>query len=239
MTLDPGVTVRVAPSTQAGVAGTVPSLPADLEADVESIWSAERARRPVLFNGRVFSADTITPSLITGHWTEYRCVLAQIRKPSLYARLKVRPLAVNGLVECADGLVLGRRHADAVYLPGRWQAAPAGNVEARAGDDVNLIEQVHVELREELGLLPNMIDLTRPVAAIEHTDTHVVDVGLLLRTPLSFAEIARHRQQAGNDEYDLLQVVPTDALGRFMRENASTLLPSAHILIECWQRDRR
>lgn len=243
ITLDQDVRVQVDPNAAALGLEPVPGVQADLATDlaeeVAAIWSMECARHPALFNGRVFSADRITLSLITGHWTEYRRVLAQIRRPTLFARLNIRPLAVNGLLECADGLILGRRQARAVYLPACWQAAPAGNVEARTEDDVELADQLFAELQEELGLPPEAIELIRPVAAIEHADTHVVDVGFLLRTALTFVEIDARRRRQGNDEYDLLRVVPPDAIGSFLEESGTMLLPSARILIEYWSGDRR
>ena len=232
--LDQDITVQVDQATSGTDAADVPGLVADLEAEVEGIWSAERVRHPALFNGRVFSADKIDAACITGHWTEYRRVLAQIRKPTLFTRLNIRPLAVNGLLECVEGLLFGRRQADAIYLPGWWQAAPAGNVEARTGDGVDLTSQLFTELQEELGLPPEVIEMIMPVAAIEHALTHVVDVGFLLRTSLSFGDIQRRRQQHGNDEYDLLRTVAPEALEQFLAENGPTLLPSARILIERW-----
>ena len=39
-----------------------------------------------MFNGLVFSADTITPRLISGHLTEYRRVVAQMELPELLRR---------------------------------------------------------------------------------------------------------------------------------------------------------
>ena len=214
----------------------MPSLPPALEAEVSAIWMDEQSRRPSLFNGRVFCADRIAPDRITGHWTEYRRVLAQMRRPELFDRLRVRSLAVNGLLECTDGLLLGRRHQDAVYLAGCWQAAPAGAVEARrSGHDLDLTRQLLEELREELGLEAGDIVQLRPLAAIEHAGTHVVDVGFLLRTPLSFADVAARHRSGGNAEYDRLQRVALAEIDRFLQAAGPTLLPSARILMQCRQ----
>ncbi len=213
----------------------MPELPPDLEQEVASIWAAERAQRPDLFNGRVFCADRIAPDRIAGHWTEYRRVPAQMRRPALFDRFGIRALAVNGLIECPDGLVLGRRQAGAVYLPGFWQAAPAGNVEIRNGAaTTGLAGQLLAELHEELGLQPAEARNIRAVAAIEHAATHVVDVGFLLRTPLPFTAIEARRVLAGNGEYDALRVVAPDDVPRFLAEAEAMLLPSARILMRCW-----
>lgn len=211
----------------------MPVLPPALEAEVSAIWADERRRRPSLFNGRVFCADWIAPDRIAGHWTEYCRVLAQMRRPALFDSLQIRSLAVNGLLECADGLLLGRRHGDAVYLAGCWQAAPAGTVEARSGHDLDLAHQLLEELREELGLEAGDIVQMRPVAAIEHAETHVVDVGFLLRTPLSFAEVVARHRSGGNGEYDCLQRVGMTEIDHFLQAAGPTLLPSARILMQC------
>lgn len=233
----PGTVLRA--EVGLAVEGAMAELAPDLEAEIASIWATERLLRPDLFNGRVFCADRIAPDRIAGHWTEYRRVLAQMRRPALFARLGIRALAVNGLIECADGLVLGRRRAGAVYLPGFWQAPPAGNVEARNGSTATeLFGQLLAELDEELGLQPAEVEDVRAVAAIEHADTHVVDVGFLLRTPLSFTAVEARRTLAGNDEYDALRVVAPDDVPRFLAGTEPMLLPSARILMRCWN-DRR
>ncbi len=220
------------------VDGAMAELPPDLDARIASSWSAERARRPSLFNGRVFCADRIAPDRIGGHWTEYRRLLAQMRHPELFDRLQIRGLAVNGLIECADGLVLARRQAGAVYLPGFWQAPPAGAVEERIGLETDLTAQLMAELEEELGLQPVEVEDVRAVAAIEHADSHIVDVGFLLRTTLSFASIEARRSVAGNDEYDALRVIAPDDVARVSSGDEPMLLPSARILMRCWSGTR-
>lgn len=214
---------------------TAPTLPAEIEAMIDAFWVEQCALRPSLFNGRVFCADRVTATEIGGHWTEYRRTFAQLLRPSLFPLLAIRALAVNGLVECADGLILGRRQPDAIYLPGCWQAAPAGNVEAREDDSLDLAEQLLAELQEELGLGRDDVDLIRSVAAIEHGVSHVIDVGFLLRTRLTFTQVRERHAQSGNDEYDVLRLVPVDGIAQFVAEAGPALLPSARILIERWQ----
>lgn len=214
---------------------TAPILPAEIEAMIDAFWTEQCALRPSLFNGRVFCADRVTATEIGGHWTEYRRTFAQLLRPSLFPVLSIRALAVNGLVECADGLILGRRQPEAIYLPGCWQTAPAGNVEAREDDSLDLTDQLLAELQEELGLGRDEVDLIRPVVAIEHGVSHVVDVGFLLRTRLDFAQVRHRHAQAGNDEYDVLRLVPPTGIDDFITEAGSTLMPSARILIDCWR----
>ena len=74
----------------------------------------------------------ITPRLISGHLTEYRRVVAQMELPGLFAELGVRSFAVCGVLHCAGGVVVGRRHRAAIYQAGMWQLPPAGSVDAAA-----------------------------------------------------------------------------------------------------------
>ncbi len=226
--------IPVAADLRVRIRGTDAPMPGDVAAIVSEIWDRECARRPALFNGRVFCADAIGRHEIVGHWTEYRRVLAQLRRPALFDVLGIRSLAVNGLVACADGLVLGRRHGDAVYFPGHWQAAPAGSVEARSGDEVDLPGQLLAELQEELGLAPADIVAMMPVLAIEHAGSRIVDVGFLLETPLGFPEIERLHDAGGNAEYDALQAVPPATVSEFLEREDPTLMPSARLMLGAW-----
>jgi hypothetical protein len=209
----------------------MPVLESVLEAEVAAIWDTERRARPSLFNGRLFSADRIEPDRIEGHWTEYRRILAQIRRPDLFARLQLRSLAVNGLLRCADGFVLGRRQAGAVYLPGAWQAAPAGSVEDRGDEGLDLPAQLRAELREELGLEWADIEDSRTLLAVEHPGSRVVDVGFLLRSPLRFDEVVARHRAGGNEEYDRLQLVRTAEASHLMHALGDQLLPTARELL--------
>lgn len=226
----------VAPNVAVEVGAEPAPLTVELEAAVTAIWERACAERPALFNGRVFSIDRIEPDRLVGHWTEYRRVLAQLRRPALFERLRLRPLAVNALVECDDAVLLGRRQDDAVYLPGRWQAAPSGNVEDRGdgGDPLDLPAQVLAELDEELGVVPADVAGLRPVLAIEHARSHVVDVGFLLRVALPFEAVRAAHRARGNREYAALRAVGrAEAAGAGPAGN-DALLPSARALLRSW-----
>lgn len=222
-------------SVTVSATGRMPALPPSVEAEIDRLWTEACDQRPALFNGRVFTADRIEPDRIEGHWTEYRRVLAQMRHPALFAAQGTRSLSVNGLIACADGLVLGRRQSGAVYMPGRWQAAPAGAVESRDGEEiVDPRRQVLAELAEELGLGADAVSGIVPVVAIEHPESGVVDIGCLVATGLDFQTIEASWLAQGNREYDALRLVPTDDVPGLLREAAPDLLVSARILVARW-----
>jgi hypothetical protein len=208
------------------LAGDMLPLPAAAEADVERTWQEALGKYPKLFNGRVLTVEEIEPRRITVRWTEYRRVGAQLREPALFDALRIRPLAVCGPLVCADGVVFGRREAGAVYLPGYWQVPPAGNVDARAvdGEVVDFRASLLEELHEELGIPADAVDRPRPVCAVEHPGTHVVDIACLFETTLDAAGVHEAHARAQDRELDLLRIVPPEALGAALGEMAPKLM---------------
>ncbi|MBV9756825.1 MAG: hypothetical protein JO047_07205 [Alphaproteobacteria bacterium] len=224
----------VAADVRARLVDEAPLLPAGLDADVEALWEAAQVRtRGALFNGRVFSADALTPSLLSGHLTEFRRIVAQMDRPDLHAALGVRPLAVCGVVCCHDGVVLGRRPGRAVYQAGMWQLPPAGSVDAaavQADGWIDLRGQLFRELQEELGLPRNSIAEVRPLCLVEHPGSHVLDLGFWLRTELSGAAVLAHARD-GNGEYEDLEVVPFAALTARLDRLGDELVPPARLFL--------
>ncbi len=234
--IPPGWRVHpLAATVTARVSGTRSPLETALAAEIDQHWLAAQAGcGGALFNGAVFSVDEITPALIHGHMTEYRRVLAQFRDPSLFATLTLRPLAVCGVLLSPDGVLFGRRHHGAVYQSGMWQTPPAGNVDdrvVRPGGEVDLPGQVFTELREEIGLTRDAIVALRPLALIEHAETHVLDLGFLLSARLGAGAIASAHARDGNDEYETLRVVPLADLPAFLARMGPEIVPSVPILL--------
>jgi 8-oxo-dGTP pyrophosphatase MutT (NUDIX family) len=226
---------EIAPDVVARVERAMPDLPPALDRQVERLWQAACARVSAggagrMFNGRVFSADVISPRLIVGHLTEYRRVTAQIERPGLFDALGVRSLAVCGVLRCPDGVVIGQRHHAAVYQAGMWQLPPAGSVDAStvaADGTVDLRQQLLEELREELGLSPKEVGEPQPLCIVEHPASHVTDCGFALVTRLSGEAVLAAHRRAGNSEYQQLRVVPEGELPAFLAELADTIVPQA------------
>jgi hypothetical protein len=217
----------------------MPDLPAALDATVEALWRQAAARVAAggagrLFNGRVFSADRITPDAITGHLTEFRRIVAQMERPDLFGDLALRPLAVCGVLRCNGGVAIGRRPAAAIYQPGMWQLPPAGSVDAGAvGPDgsVDLARQVLAEAAEEIGLPADALASPRPLCVVEHPGSHVSDVGLLLETPLDAAAVLAAHRAAGNGEYDPLRIVAEADLPDVVVAIGARLVPPARVFL--------
>ncbi len=223
----------------------MPALPAALEAEIDRLWHLAQARTGgKLFNGRVFCADAIAPTLIRGHWSEYRRVVAQIARHDLFADLAQRSLAVGGVVAGPDGVVFGRRPADAIYQPGEWQLPPAGTVDLGAArpagamlGEVDVLATLFTELEEELGLAAADVRNPRPLCLVEHADpatgrgSHVLDLGVALDTALPAAALRARHRAGGDEEYAGLEMVPLAALPGFMAREAATMNVQAPIFL--------
>ena len=233
--VDGFVVHEVTPDVVVRIGRAMPELSASVDREVERLWRAASQRVAAggagrMFNGRVFSADAITPRLVTGHLTEYRRVVAQMERPELFAELGVRSFAVCGVLRCAGGVVVGRRHRAANYQAGMWQLAPAGSVDAGAvADDgsVDLRRQLLDELEEELGLPPDAVGEPRSLCVVEHPGSHVSDLGLALVTRLSAEEVLAAHRSRGNAEYERVVVVPEVRLAAFPLEAGEILVPPA------------
>jgi hypothetical protein len=221
------------------VVSGMPALAPPLEAEIDFLWAAaQRRMRNRLFNGRVFSADTIEPHRITGHWTEFRRIVAQMDRPELYDALRVRPLAVGGVIVGPDGVVLGRRPVGAIYQAGEWQLAPAGSIDPGAARDdgaVDYVGQVLTEMREELGLPAGAVRDARALAIVEHAEgglgSHVADLGVALDTDLHAPAILAAHAAHGDGEYDPLLVVPLDGLAAFVAAHRDSLNRQAPVFL--------
>ena len=230
---------ELAAALRVTVTRPMPALSRALDAEVEALWRVACARvaaggAGALFNGRVFSADTFAPDAITGHLTEFRRIVAQMERPSLFDALEIRPLAVCGVVRCADGVVFGRRHPGAIYQADMWQLPPAGSVDAHAvGADgvVALDRQLLAELQEELGLSADDVDSLVPLCVVEHPDSHVSDLGIALRSRLDGAAIRAAHAKRGNGEYPTLRIVGFKELPAFLLEAGETMVPPAPVFL--------
>ncbi len=221
----------VAPDVRVRVARDMPALPPALETEVSALRDAAQARMGgKLFNGRVFSADRITPALIAGHWTEFRRVVARMDRPTLADTLPVRPLAAGGVIMGDGFVVFGRRPAGAVYQAGEWQLPPAGSLDPGcAGADgwVDPVAQLHAELEEELGMPADAVSGARALCIVEHPGSGVLDLGIAVRTAWDAAAIHAAHAAHGNGEYDPLALVPLSDLADFLARHAGQLTRQA------------
>jgi hypothetical protein len=218
---------------------SVPALSGSLEREIDRRWESAQRKMAAgsagtLFNGLVFSADVITETLITGHLTEFRRVVAQMDGEDLFDALHLRPLAVCGVLRCRGGIAVGRRHKEAIYQAGMWQLPPAGSVDAgalRADGRMDYVWQVLHELMEEVGIPAHHVRTPKPLCVVEHPGSHVADLGMLIPTDLEPCEVLAAHKAAGNSEYDPIKVVDEASLAAFLLHVGSDLvLPAREFL---------
>src|SRR5664279_2914955 len=94
---------KINPDVEIRITRDMPPLPTAVESRIESLWVAaarrvEEGGAGRLFNGQVFSIDSIAPDRITGHLTEYRRLVAQTEDNALFFELGLRSLAVCGVL---------------------------------------------------------------------------------------------------------------------------------------------
>ena len=208
-----------------------PALSEATEARIEAIWSQAKQARPRLFNGRIFCADRIEPDCIMGHWTEYRLALAQMMEPLIFGDRPLQQLAVCGLLQCPEGVILARRSPSSLYLGGWWQSPPAGTVESRTDTDtVTLSEQILAEAQEEIGLDEAELTVGSPRLAVIHGRTRIVDIGRPLATSLPFAALERRGRDNANTEYDRIACIPLTELDQWRVRR--DMLPTTRALLQ-------
>ena len=221
----------VAPDIGLWVTGVMPELSPALDATVERHWQEACRHRP-LFNGQVFCADRIGPERIEGHWTEYRRAVAQMADPGLREALRIRSLAVCGLLRCRDGVAVGRREAASVYQAGLWQLPPAGSVDAGAAEPggASWRRALLGELREELGIDAAAVTRLRPLCLVQHP-SGVLDLGVEIVTGLSGEQLLAAHAWGGNGEYERLLVVPEGQLEQVIHAEGGRLVESAYAFL--------
>jgi hypothetical protein len=203
---------------------------------VSAIWEAEIAatgKSPV--NGPLISIASFTSQGLVGWIGEYRWFVAQRRQPSLFDTLRIRPLAVSGVLSCSDGVVFGRRASGVEMEGGLWELVPSGGVPAPArGGSVDLAGQLLAELEEEISIGRTAISaVPRAFVLVEDDESHVIDVGHTMRTLKSGAEIiAAFASRSTKEEYSELQVVAADRLDDYRRMRGPTLSAVSHALLD-------
>lgn len=210
-------------------------LPPDVIAHVDRIWSEQKAKSGnSLFNGRFFSL--LPGRLDEGFFTDYKFWLAQRINPSLQATMSLRPLAVTGLVRCADGILFGRRSAEVQQASGYWELIPSGGVDEAAfikeENRVDPLRQFYAELQEETGLSPDRISSIYPLGVLEDHDEHVVDIVISAKTGVTRQEILQYFKDIKDNEHKEVAIIGDDEMRYFIDGNSSFLLETTLRILE-------
>lgn len=164
--------------------GESPNLSVELEKSVNDIWNSNLRLGARFFDGPIYSVVEFSERNIEVIKLSYRYLFARRRDGTLSEKLSVRPLAVTGMLCCADGFVVGLRGDRVAVDMGKWELLPSGGLE-----QLNPRMQVLHELEEELGISPNHISEVTPLGMAYDSGDDVFDIVFKLVTGLSGAEI--------------------------------------------------
>jgi hypothetical protein len=207
-----------------------------LDREIQVIWEEEQARRDKsLFNELLFSVQDFSEDHIVGQFVEYRLLIAQRIKPELYEFLRIRPLAVSGLLLCSSGIVFGQRHASMTQDSGLWELVPSGGISLSCEDKMSTIDinqQLLKELFEEVNIASSSISSTSPLCLVEDTETHVIDIGNEIVTSLDGNAILQTHHLGNRAEYANLKIICIPDIPKFIGQEKENLVEVSKILLQ-------
>lgn len=213
---------------EVGESAELPS--SDLLEQVDDLWHKEsKRRRDVLFNGSLLTLVGPDAHLqlrdrgrLVGVFTEYRFFIAQQAAPVLYEELKIRPIAVAGIVRAGEYVLFARRANTVTQDPGYWELLPSGGLSPRSRVPPNRIDpefQVLKELVEETAIPQSVVQSVTPRLVLVDNMSHVHDIVLELNLTISAIDAERHFGSRQNREYVDVRSVHHDGLEEFIRLN--------------------
>lgn len=205
-----------------------------IEQLVSEIWEQEKAKRPHLFDGEIFTIESISPQRATGRFVPYRYFIAQLNRPDLFAELHLQVLAVSGALFSPEGIVFGLRDKTLTQQGGFWELVPSGGIDRHslmASGHLDVIKQLMVELEEEVGLASQDITSTEISCLIHDTERHVLDIGVKIETSRPISEILTFHRTIPQTEHVELRVISPSALAEFMEKTGKDFLPASAVIL--------
>lgn len=202
--------------------------PLEVEQMVDQIWLTEKAKTPHLFDGPLFAVDQLSAERISGRFISYRYFAAQLKRPELFAELKLEVLAVSGALFSPDGIVVGRREKFLSQQGNIWELVPAGGIDFQSRLErgrLDVTRQLLVELEEEVGLTAEDLTSIESCCLIRDQHNHVLDVGVKLVTERSREEILCRYDALKQAEHTELRLISLKEVATFVAETGKGFLP--------------
>lgn len=203
---------------------------------IEETWRREKSERgDQLFNEPLFTVIGRGKRRLEGCFVDYKWFLAQLRDPTLYPHLGIHCLAVSGLLECDAGVVFGLRSGATSQDQGRWELVPSGGIDRGsqcADGRVSCQRQLLIELEEELGLPQAEVTPPEPFLLVEDSETHVIDIGMHVRSLIPGEALMRRFGALASREYDELIVVPRLSLPGFLAQQGDRVVAVSRALLQ-------
>ena len=157
-----------------------PEADLPLQEEVEAVWKKLLSNNPSLFNAPLFSLEQLDlDSLsLSGYFVPYKYWLFQRQNPDLYSQLKIRPLAVSGVISVNGEYLLGKRSEKMTQDPGLWEFCPSGGIDSDSltDDHIDFLGQLYKEFNEELQWDKNTIKTHKVFALAVDSEEKVADI---------------------------------------------------------------
>ncbi len=173
-------------------------------------------------DGALLSVASIQRDCIEGHTIAYQEWRRQAKERG---PLKVRPLAVTGILSCEDLYLMGKRRKDAMEDPRSFEFVPAGGIDLSGGilrQAPSPIDQLVKEAKEELLLDAHELGTIRFIICAENTRSGVVDLVYRAQINLSIELAQRRMNSVPLCEHSELTFVSLP-LDHAIHQDASTL----------------
>lgn len=213
----------------------VPAHPvtATIRRGIDEIWEKEResAAAP-LGDSQVLSYQEERDGCMVCTFVPYRRWVAQLRAPELREVLRIRPMTVSAVLRARDGIVLGKRAEGLLGVPGQWEFAPSGRIDARArvgARRVSAQAQLYHEL-EAFRVLPRKVRSLRPLAIATSDDAESIELVFAVEADVGAADlVAGHLND--RREYESVRCVQPVGLAEAVSALGSDMLPLGHALL--------
>ena len=198
----------------------------EVERKIEEFWqkSVSQAQGPI-WDGPIIRVFEVHEDRLVLNWTTYRYYLAA--RAGIQAGGAFLALGVTAVVCCRDGLVLGRRNEGLASLGGFWECAPAGNAES-----ADPAADIRRELREELGIAPELTDEVRPVGLVLDPAEFIIDCVFSVGVDLGAERIRELHRLHGSDEYSEIAIVPEREIRHFLAAQSGHVLRNVPVILE-------
>lgn len=203
------------------------NLPQPIINKIDKVWECENKKRNYqLFNGNILSVTQKSPDKITTISVQYKYFLAQLSLPELFNKLQIKPLAVSGLLNCADGIVWGRRNKTMTQDREKWELVPSGGINIEYIEEpiskttnVNYVTQIYNELQEEIGITKDLVLDVNTFCLVQDHKSHVLDIGVYIKTALNSNEIIKNYIENANQEYTDINIIPQNSIIDFLEKH--------------------
>lgn len=196
--------------------------------EVNRIWEEQQKLR-LLFDGLLFSVQSVEENCLHGHWVDYRYMIAQRYSPALQPVLKIVPLGISAFTTCGNLVLVGKRADHVANYPGCYECAPSGGVDPStvSGTEVDLLKLISKELEEEVGIHHHDVESVKLILLCYDTVLNTYE--LISRIVLKGEAM---QKIAPSEEYPEIFWLPREEINAFLNLHQDTIIPLSRQLLK-------